>query len=55
MKEKTQQVLSECGKDSGGVPVKEEERYYPNRKGYYKKGGSTKKGIILEKHGVNYK
>ena len=45
MKEKNQKVLSDsCGKDSGGVPVKEEDCYYTYRKGYYKKGGSNKKG-----------
>ena len=49
MKEKIQKVLSDsCGKDSDGVSVKEEDCYYTNRKGYYKKGGSSKKGIILE-------
>ena len=45
MREKIQKVLSDsCGTDSGGVPVKEEDCYYTNRKGYYKKGGSNKKG-----------
>ena len=35
MKEKIQKVFSDsCGKDSGGVPVKEEDCYYTNRKGY---------------------
>ena len=33
-----------CCKDSGGVAVKEEDYDYTNRKGYYKKGGSNKKG-----------
>ena len=44
MKEKIQKVLSDsCGKDNGGVPVKEEDCFYTNRKGDYKKGGSNKK------------
>ena len=35
MKEKIQKVLNDsCGKDGGGVPVKEEDCYYTNRKGY---------------------
>ena len=33
-----------CGKDSGGVPIKEEDCYYTYQKGYYNKGSSNKKG-----------
>ena len=33
-----------CGKGSGGVPIKEEDCYYTNQKGYYNKGSSNKKG-----------
>ena len=50
MKKKIQNVLSDSySKDSSGVPVKEEECYYINRKGYYKKGGSNKKGNNFRK------
>ena len=39
------EVLSDsCDRDSCSVPVKEEECYYTNQKGYYKKDGSNKKG-----------
>ena len=42
---KNQKVLSDSsGKDSGSVPMKEEECYYTNGKSYYKIGGSNKKG-----------
>ena len=50
MREKVQKVLSDsCGKDSGGVPVKEKDCDCTNWKGYYKKGGSNKKGNNFEK------
>ena len=67
---KNQKVLSDSsGKDSGSVPIKEEECYYTNGKSYYKIGGSnkkgnnfgksrkvavTRKGIILENQRVNW-
>ena len=42
---KNQNVLSDSsGKESGSVPIKEEECYYTNGKSYYKIGGSNKKG-----------
>ena len=45
MKEKSQKVLSDSfGKNSGGVPVKEDGFYYADRSGCYKKGASNKKG-----------
>ena len=48
MREKVQKVLSDsCGKDSGGVPVKEKDCDCTNC--YYKKGGSNKKGNNFEK------
>ena len=58
MKEKIKKVLNDSwGKDSGSVPVKEEECYYTNRKSYYKKGGSNKKennfGKSMSKLGTN--
>ena len=44
MKDKIQKVLSDSfGRDSGGVQVKEEDCYYTNRKGNYKRNNNYKK------------
>ena len=44
MKDKIQKVLSDSfGRDSGGVQVKQEDCYYTNRKGNYKRNNNSKK------------